>query len=86
MSEAKKKGENNPTFGTNRSEEVKRKISATRGTAIEVFDIETYDEIRQAAKELHSNKDTIRNIIQNTKLIKARYKIEIKYPIFNFYK
>jgi group I intron endonuclease len=76
-------GKNNPMFGKPHSEETKAKISATQGTAVQVFDKETnetttFSSIRQAAKELSTSDTTIRNYIKNQKHYKGRYQFEIK--------
>jgi hypothetical protein len=60
MGEAKK-GNKNPLFGINRSEETRIKISQKLGISVEILDLETnqvtvYDSISKAADAIDSEK------------------------------
>jgi group I intron endonuclease len=78
-------GENHPRFGKNHSEEARSKISETKGTAIEVIDIETgvrsnYVSMAKAAEATGVSTAALSKRFKKTNcfILKGRYKIEKK--------
>jgi group I intron endonuclease len=79
MSEAKK-GNSSHFLGKTHSVESLEKISASRGTAIFVYDtngtlINTFSSARQAEKVFNSSKDTILKYARNGQLFQGKWKL-----------
>jgi group I intron endonuclease len=78
-----KNGKENYFFGKNHTEETKNHLRKTKGTSIEVFDINMqklfeFDSIKQAAKELKMYSGDIKNLLQTGNMQNKR-KIYFKY-------
>lgn len=75
-----KLGANNPNFGKSLSEEAKLNLSSIRGSAVEVYDIETqeksfYSSLTKAAAALGCSKTTISKYIESKELFRGKYRI-----------
>ena len=78
-----KKGELHPMFGKSMSQETKSKISAAKGTAVKVTDLEKntseiFSSIKKAAKMLNIDNSSLSLNLKNTNyfIYKNRYNIE----------
>lgn len=75
-----KLGADHHNFGKALSEEHKLKLSSIRGTAVEVYDLETkvksfYPSVRKAGEALTCSKTTISKYIESQELFRGKYRI-----------